>query len=113
MFYNNLIYKSNIGVCLSIRPSVRPGPETHIPKKVPGSKRKKSSLCNFLLLSWQQKKKKNTARSLCNFLLLSLAAKGKFETGQGQGQGMVGAGQGTAGRQGHGRPGQAKRPGKF
>jgi len=62
-----------MSVCLS----VRPGPETHIPKKVPGSKRKKSSLCNFLFLSLAAKEKKNTARSLCNFLLLSLAAKGK------------------------------------
>jgi hypothetical protein len=38
--------------------SVRPGPETHIPKKVPGSKRKKSSLCNFFLLSLAAKGKK-------------------------------------------------------
>jgi len=49
------------------------------------------------------KGKKNTARSLCNFLLLSLAAKGKFETGQGsagagQGRGKAGARQGRAGR---------------
>jgi len=51
-----------------------------------GKKKKKSSLCNFLLLSLAVKGKNNTARSLCNFLLLSLAAKGKFETRQGKGR---------------------------
>jgi hypothetical protein len=86
---NNLIYESYMSVCLFVCLSVRPGPETHIPKKVLGSKRKKSSLCNFLLLSLAAKGKKNTARSLCNFLFLSLATKGKFETGQGRGKGRA------------------------
>ncbi len=64
-----------------------------------GKKKKKSSLCNFLLLSLAAKGKKNTAHSLCNFLLLSLATKGNIETGQGRGKGRVVQGQGRA-RQG-------------
>jgi hypothetical protein len=39
-----------------------------------------------------------SCRAGCNFLLLSLAAKGKFETGQGRGKGRVGTGQGRASR---------------
>jgi hypothetical protein len=44
----------------------------------------------FSSCPWQQKEKKNITRSLCNFLLLCpMAAKGKFETGQGRCRGRA------------------------